>query len=141
MLEYFKSEVIRIVYVIGIIVGVFSFPYLKNKNKANIFLSLHFLSMGIFALYYLSTLKNKNEFFVALLYGIIIPLSLLVRPFAYWYVKFMLLKKISFTKWDFLIILPALVSLIDTFPSIIAPMDEKLKIAKLITQDINNIFV
>ncbi|MDR6560331.1 MULTISPECIES: AraC family transcriptional regulator [unclassified Arcicella] len=141
MLEYFKSEIVRIVYVIGIIVGVFSFPYLKNKNKANIFLSLHFLSMGIFALYYLSTLKNKDDFFVALLYGIIIPLSFLVRPFGYWYVKFMLLKKVRFNKWDFLIILPALLSLIETFPFIIAPMEHKLKIAKFITHDINNIFV
>lgn len=141
MFEYFRSEITRIVYVIGIIVAIFSFPYLKSKNKANIFLSIHFLGMGVFALDYLSILKNKNELIVASLYGIILPITLLIRPFAYWYVKFMLLKKIHFNKWDLLIILPSILCLIDTLPFIIAPIDEKLKIAKLIIQDINNVFV
>ncbi|MBB6003242.1 AraC family transcriptional regulator [Arcicella rosea] len=140
-MEYLKNEIVRIVYIIGIIVAIFSFPYLKSKNKANIFLSLHFLTMGIFALYYLSALKNKNEFLISFFYGIILPISLLTRPFAYWYVKFMLLKKIRFNKWDLLIVLPGLLCFIDIIPQLFSSNEHKHQIAKLILEDINNIFI
>lgn len=140
-MEYLKNEIVRIVYIIGIIVAIFSFPYLKSKNKANIFLSLHFLTMGIFALYYLSTLKNKNEFLISLFYGIILPISLLTRPFAYWYVKFMLLKKIRFNKWDLLIVLPGILCFFDIIPQLFSSSEQKHHIAKLILEDVNNIFI
>ncbi len=140
-MEYLKNEIVRIVYIIGIIVAVFSFPYLKSKNKANIFLSLHFLTMGIFALYYISALKIENEPIVAILYGIALPVSMITRPFAYWYVKFMLSKKISFNKWDFVIILPSIICLIDVFPQIFSSFEYKQEMAKLIVNDINNIFI
>lgn len=140
-MEYLKNEIVRIVYIIGIIVAIFSFPYLKSKNKANIFLSLHFLTMGIFALYYLSALKNKNEFLISFFYGIILPISLLTRPFAYWYVKFMLLEKIRFNKWDLLIVLPGLLCFIDIVPQLFSSNEHKHQIAKLILEDINNIFI
>jgi len=139
-LDYLINEICKNLSAIGIIIALITFPYLKSKNKSNIFLSLYFLISGIYALLHYNLLNNGNPKIVALLYATTAPLVYLFRPVSYIYVRSMLTKKIEFKKWDYLLILPAVLYVFDVMPYLLTSFDNKIRLAYLLMEDQNNIF-
>ncbi len=140
-IEYLNNEVGRILSFIGIIVAIITYPYLKKKNKSNLFLSLFFLISGVYALLHFNVFRRGDKYIVAALFGFVAPLIYLVRPLSYWYVRSMLSRKITFYKWDWLLLLPCILYFIDVIPYLITPFSYKVSLAELIIQDFNNIFI
>ncbi len=139
-LDYLMNEICKSLSAIGIIIALITFPYLKSKNKANIFLSSYFLISGSYALLHYNLLNNGNPSIVAFLYGTTVPLVYLFRPVSYLYVRSMLTKKITFKKWDYILILPAVLYVFDVMPYLMTSFDNKLRLAYLLIEDQNNMF-
>lgn len=139
-LDYFINEICKNLSAIGIIIALITFPYLKSKNRSNIFLSSYFLVSAIYALLHYNLINNGNPNIVAALYATTAPLIYLFRPLSFWYVRSMISKKIEFKHWDYLLILPAVLYIFDITPYLLTSFDYKLKIAQLIIEDQNNIF-
>lgn len=140
-LDYLNNEIGRILSSVGIIIAIITFPYLKKKNKSNLFLSLFFLISGIYALLHFNILHHGNKYIVATLFGLVAPLVYLIRPLSYWYVRSMISAKISFTKWDWLLLIPCFLYFIDAVPYLLTPFSYKVTLAESIIQDFNNIFL
>lgn len=139
-LDYFINEICKNLSAIGIIIALITFPYLKSKNRSNLFLSSYFLVSGIYSLLHYNLINNGNPNIVAALYATTAPFVYLFRPLSYWYVRSMITQKLEFNRWDYLLILPAALYVIDITPYLLTSFDYKLKIAKLIIEDQNNIF-
>ncbi len=139
-IDYIINEICKNLSAIGIVIALISFPYLKNKNKSNLFLSSYFLVSSIYALLHYNLINKGNPNIVAALYATTAPLIYLFRPLSFWYVRSMLNKKIEFNKWDILLLLPSTLYIFDITPYLLTSFDYKLTIARLIIEDQNNIF-
>ncbi len=105
----------------------------RNKNYSkNIFLALYFLFSGIQILTNLQFIYNSNDYFLALFTIQCWPITLLIGPSLYLYIKYLLGPEYKLQKNDLLHLWPLVLSAILLFPYYELSLDEKIKIWSII---------
>ncbi len=108
--------------------------YLSALNRSNIFLALFFLSCNLIVLVYFGLHFSNNQFWEAIFFVHFLPLSYIIGPLLFIYVRTTISDNKQFKKTDWLHFIPAFLILIATTPYTILPFDKKLQIAHQIVK-------
>ena len=90
--------------------------------------------MSITTLSHNFTIFSPNRFWIAIIFGHIIPLFYLSGPFLFFYTRNAIKNSTKLSKLDYLDFLPFIISLISIFPYYFIDFDAKLRIAQLIIE-------
>ena len=113
----------------GIFTSFILLYYLSSLNRSNIFLSLFFLCCNLVVLVYYGLHFTKDLFWKGISFVNWLPLSYLLGPLLFFYVKTTLSRNNKLTKWDWLHLLPAAFIVINCLPFTTLPFDQKAQIA------------
>lgn len=119
-----------------------SFLLLINNWKVNInarFLAFFLISSSIYGIAHYFVLYGKSPFWLAIFYNHFTPLMLLLGPLLFFYVRGTLEDSQTLKKTDWLHCIPALIHLVGIIPYLFLPFSEKLALAQLIIEDIDQI--
>ena len=108
------------------------FKHRNKKNSKNIFLALYFLFSGIQILTNLQFIYNSNDYFLALFTIQCWPITLLIGPSLYLYIKCLLNPVYKLQKSDLIHLWPFVLSAILLIPYYELSLDEKIKIWSII---------
>lgn len=131
MLLYFSLSII--------FTSVLFFLYSYSKNKHAAFLSAYFIIIASYGLAHYFTISTQSDFWLAIFYNHFSPLWVLLGPCLYLYVRGTLEDRTGLQKIDWLHGIPFLLYLITTAPYYFKPFAQKLDIANLIHQDLDNL--
>ena len=113
--------------------GIFSsfilLYYLSSLNRSNIFLALFFLCCNLVVLVYYGLHFTKDLFWEGVSFVNWLPLSYLLGPLLFYYVKTTLSDNNKLEKWDWLHLVPAAFIVINCLPFTTLPFDQKANIA------------
>jgi AraC-like DNA-binding protein len=112
--------------------------YLSALNRSNIFLSLFFLCCNLIVLVYFGLHFSNNQFWEAIFFVHFLPLSFIIGPLLFIYVRTTISDSKYFKKTDWLHFIPAVCIIIVTSPYTILPFDKKLQIAHQIVKITEN---
>ena len=112
----------------GVFTSLIMVYYFIRVKKRNLFLLLYFLCSNILLLTYFVLYFSKNTFLEALCFVHFIPLTYLLGPLLFFYMKYSL-RPIRFQKRDFIHLLPAFFCFIYTIPFYLLPFKEKIILA------------
>ena len=110
-----------------------------NINRNAIYLALFLISSSIYGITHYFVIYGKSPFWFAIFYNHFTPLMLLLGPFLLFYVRGTLNDTAALKKRDWIHFIPALVHLIGIIPYTLQPFSEKIQIATIIIQDIDQI--
>ncbi|MEY3208161.1 MAG: hypothetical protein RL064_192 [Bacteroidota bacterium] len=113
----------------GIFTSFILIYYLSSLNRSNIFLALFFLCCNLVVMVYYGLHFTKNLFWEGFCFVNWLPLSYLLGPLLFYYVKTTLADNNKLAKWDWLHLLPALLTIINCLPFTTLPFDQKASIA------------
>ncbi|MEI8141632.1 MAG: AraC family transcriptional regulator [Chitinophagia bacterium] len=113
----------------GIFTSFILLYYLSSLNRSNIFLALFFLCCNLVVLVYYGLHFTKDLFWEGVSFVHWLPLSYLLGPMLFFYVKTTLADNNKLKKWDWLHLLPAAFILINCLPFTMLPFDQKANIA------------
>ena len=113
----------------GIFTSFILIYYLSSLNRSNIFLALFFLCCNLVVMVYYGLHFTKNLFWEGVCFVNWLPLSYLLGPLLFYYVKTTLADNNKLAKWDWLHLLPAMLTIINCLPFTTLPFDQKVKIA------------
>jgi len=113
----------------GIFTSFILLYFLSSLNRSNIFLSLFFLCCNLVVLVYYGLHFTKDLFWEGVSFVNWLPLSYLLGPLLFFYVKTTLSHDNKLAKWDWLHLLPAAFIVINCLPFTTLPFDQKSKIA------------
>ena len=113
----------------GIFTSFILLYYLSSLNRSNIFLALFFLCCNLVVLVYYGLHFTKNLFWEGVSFVNWLPLSYLLGPLLFYYVKTTLSDSNKLQKWDWLHLLPAVFIVINCLPFTTLPFDQKAQIA------------
>ena len=113
----------------GIFTSFILLYYLSSLNRSNIFLALFFLCCNLVVLVYYGLHFTKDLFWEGVSFVHWLPLSYLLGPMLFFYVKTSLADNNKLKKWDWLHLLPAAFILINCLPFTMLPFDQKANIA------------
>ena len=113
----------------GIFTSFILLYYLSSLNRSNIFLALFFLCCNLVVLVYYGLHFTKDLFWEGVSFVNWLPLSYLLGPLLFYYVKTTLSDSNRLEKWDFLHLLPAVFILINCLPFTTLPFEQKAQIA------------
>lgn len=113
----------------GIFTSFILIYYLSSLNRSNIFLALFFLCCNLVVMVYYGLHFTKNLFWEGVCFVNWLPLSYLLGPLLFYYVKTTLADNNKLAKWDWLHLLPAMLTIINCLPFTTLPFDQKAKIA------------
>ncbi len=113
----------------GIFTSFILIYYLSSLNRSNIFLALFFLCCNLIVLVYYGLHFTKDIFWEGVCFVNWLPLSYLLGPLLFYYVKTTLNDSNTLKKWDWLHLLPAFLTIINCLPFTTLPFVEKQKIA------------
>ena len=113
----------------GIFTSFILLYYLSSLNRSNIFLALFFLCCNLVVMVYYGLHFTKDLFWEGISFVHWLPLSYLLGPLLFFYVKTTLSHKNKLAKWDWLHLLPAAFIVINCLPFTTLPFDQKVKIA------------
>ena len=113
----------------GIFTSFILLYYLSSLNRSNIFLALFFLCCNLVVLVYYGLHFTKDLFWEGVSFVHWLPLSYLLGPLLFFYVKTTLSDKNKLEKWDWLHLLPAAFIVINCLPFTTLPFDQKANIA------------
>ena len=113
----------------GIFTSFILIYYLSSLNRSNIFLALFFLCCNLIVLVYYGLHFTKDLFWEGVCFVHWLPLSYLLGPFLYYYVKSTLSENNKLEKWDWLHLLPAVFIIFNCLPFTTLPFDQKASIA------------
>jgi AraC-like DNA-binding protein len=108
------------------------FKHRNKKNSKNIFLALYFFFSGIQILTNLQFIYNSNDYFLALFTIQCWPITLLIGPSLYLYIKCLLNPEYKLQKSDLKHLWPLVLSTILLIPYYELSLDEKIKIWSII---------
>ena len=108
--------------------------YLSALNRSNIFLALFFLCCNLIVLVYFGLHFSNNQFWEAIFFVHFLPLSYIIGPLLFIYVRTTISDSKRFTKIDWLHFIPAILILIATSPYTSLPFDKKFEIAHQIVK-------
>ncbi len=113
----------------GIFTSFILIYYLSSLNRSNIFLALFFLCCNLVVMVYYGLHFTKDIFWEGVSFVNWLPLSYLLGPLLFYYVKTTLADNNKLQKWDWLHLLPAFLTIINCLPFTTLPFDQKSKIA------------
>ncbi len=113
----------------GIFTSFILLYYLSSLNRSNIFLALFFLCCNLVVLVYYGLHFTKDLFWEGVSFVNWLPLSYLLGPLLFYYVKTTLSDSNKLEKWDWMHLLPAAFIVINCLPFTTLPFDQKAKIA------------
>ena len=113
----------------GIFTSFILLYYLSSLNRSNIFLALFFLCCNLVVLVYYGLHFTKDLFWEGVSFVHWLPLSYLLGPLLFFYVKTTLSDNNKLEKWDWLHLLPAVFIIINCLPFTTLPFDQKANIA------------
>jgi AraC-like DNA-binding protein len=115
--------------IFGIFTSFILIYYLSSLNRSNIFLALFFLCCNAIVLVYFGLHFTKNLFWEGICFVNWLPLSYLLGPLLFYYVKTTLSESNKLNKIDLLHLIPAVLCIIVCLPYTTLPFSEKIKIA------------
>ncbi len=113
----------------GIFTSFILLYYLSSLNRSNIFLALFFLCCNLVVLVYYGLHFTKDLFWEGVSFVNWLPLSYVLGPLLFYYVKTTLSDNNKLEKWDWLHLLPAVFIIINCLPFTTLPFDQKAQIA------------
>ena len=113
----------------GIFTSFILLYYLSSLNRSNIFLALFFLCCNLVVMVYYGLHFSKDLFWEGISFVHWLPLSYLLGPLLFFYVKTTLSDNNKLEKWDWLHLLPAAFIVINCLPFTTLPFDQKANIA------------
>ncbi|MFY8203535.1 MAG: helix-turn-helix domain-containing protein, partial [Sediminibacterium sp.] len=113
----------------GIFTSFILLYYLSSLNRSNIFLALFFLCCNLVVMVYYGLHFTKDLFWEGVSFVHWLPLSYLLGPLLFFYVKTTLADNSKLKKWDWLHLLPAAFIIINCLPFTTLPFDQKAQIA------------
>jgi AraC-like DNA-binding protein len=122
----------------GIFTSFILIYYLSSLNRSNIFLALFFLCCNLVVLVYFGLHFSKNIFWEGICFVHWLPLSYLLGPLLFFYVKTTLTDNKKLKKWDWLHLIPAILCLFATLPFTTLPFKEKMETAHRIVNITND---
>jgi AraC-like DNA-binding protein len=112
--------------------------YLSALNRSNLFLALFFLCCNLIVLVYFGLHFSNNQFWEAIFFVHFLPLSYIIGPLLFIYVRTTISDNKQFKKTDWLHFIPAFLILIATLPYTSLPFDKKFEIAHQIVKITEN---
>ena len=112
--------------------------YLSALNRSNIFLALFFLCCNLIVLVYFGLHFSNNQFWEAIFFVHFLPLSYIIGPLLFIYVRTTISDNKQFKKTDWLHFIPAFLILIATLPYTSLPFHKKFEIAHQIVKITEN---
>ena len=112
--------------------------YLSALNRSNLFLALFFLCCNLIVLVYFGLHFSNNQFWEAIFFVHFLPLSYIIGPLLFIYVRTTISDNKQFKKTDWLHFIPAFLILIATSPYTSLPFDKKFEIAHQIVKITEN---
>ncbi len=113
----------------GIFTSFILLYYLSSLNRSNIFLALFFLCCNLVVMVYYGLHFTKDLFWEGVSFVHWLPLSYLLGPLLFYYVKTTLADNNKLEKWDWLHLLPAAFIIVNCLPFTTLPFDQKVQIA------------
>jgi len=113
----------------GIFTSFILLYYLSSLNRSNIFLALFFLCCNLVVMVYYGLHFTKDLFWEGVSFVHWLPLSYLLGPLLFYYVKTTLADNNKLEKWDWLHLIPAVCIIINCLPFTTLPFDQKAQIA------------
>lgn len=115
--------------VFGIFTSFILLYYLSSLNRSNVFLALFFLCCNLVVLVYFGLHYSKVEFWEGVCFVHFLPLSFLLGPLLFFYVKYSVSEHKEFRRVDAVHLLPAAFIVIACWPFTSLPFDVKTKMA------------
>lgn len=115
--------------VFGIFTSFILLYYLSSLNRSNVFLALFFLCCNLVVLVYFGLHYSKIEFWEGVCFVHFLPLSFLLGPLLFFYVKYSVTEHKEFQRIDVLHLLPSIFVLVACWPFTSLPFDVKTKMA------------
>lgn len=112
----------------GLFTSLMMFYYFLKVKKRNLFLLLYYLCSNIIVLTYFELYFSKSTFLEAIFFVHFIPISYLLGPLLYFYIKYSF-NQIKFQKRDFFHFLPAIFCFLYALPFYFLPFKDKLLVA------------
>ena len=112
--------------------------YLSALNRSNLFLALFFLCCNLIVLVYFGLHFSNNQFWEAIFFVHFLPLSYIIGPLLFIYVRTTISDNKIFKKTDWLHFIPAFLILLATLPYTSLPFDKKFEIAHQIVKITEN---
>ena len=122
----------------GIFTSFILFYYRKSFNKSNLYLAQFFLCSNFIVLVYFGLHFSKTPFWEGVFFVNFMPLSFVIGPLLFYYVKYAIAENKNIKPIDWLHLLPALVVIIVSLPYTTLPFSKKVEIAhhiQSVTQD------
>ncbi len=113
----------------GIFTSFILIYYLSSLNRSNGFLALFFLNCNLIVLVYYGLHYTHDQFWEGVCFVHWLPLSFLLGPFLFFYVKTLVTDKHKLEKSDLLHLIPAAFIVVNCLPFTTLPFDEKARIA------------
>ncbi|MFD3407982.1 MULTISPECIES: helix-turn-helix domain-containing protein [Aquirufa] len=113
----------------GIFTSFLLIYYLSSLNRSNAFLALFFLCCNLVVLVYYGLHYTQNLFWEGICFVHFLPLSYLLGPFLFFYVKTLVTDQRKLEKFDFIHLIPAAFIAINCLPFTTLPFEQKAKIA------------
>lgn len=113
----------------GIFTSFILIYYLSSLNRSNNFLALFFLCCNLVVLVYYGLHFTKDIFWEGVFFVNWLPLSYLLGPLLFYYVKTTLADNNKLQKWDWLHLMPAILTIINCLPFTTLPFNQKAQIA------------
>ena len=122
----------------GLFTSFILFYYRKDFNRSNLYLALFYLCSNLIVLVYFGLHFSKIPFWEGVFFIHFMPLSFVIGPLLFYYVKYAVAENKNISPKDYLHLIPALLVVIYSLPYTTMPFSEKVKIAhhiQAVTQD------
>lgn len=113
----------------GIFTSFILIYYFSSLNRSNWFLALFFFSCNFIVLIYYGLHYTGDPFWEGICFVHWLPVSYLIGPFLFYYVKTLVKDQYKLDKVDLLHLLPAVLIAINILPFTTLPFEQKAKIA------------
>ena len=122
----------------GLFTSFILFYYRKDFNRSNLYLALFYLCSNLIVLVYFGLHFSKTPFWEGVFFIHFMPLSFVIGPLLFYYVKYAVAENKNISPKDYLHLIPAFLVVIYSLPYTTLPFSEKVKIAhhiQAVTQD------
>lgn len=122
----------------GIFTSFILFYYRKDFNRSNLYLALFFLCSNLIVLVYFGLHFTKTPFWEGVFFINFMPLSFVIGPLLFFYVKYAIAENKNIKPKDYLHLVPAVLVILYSLPYTSLPFSKKVEIAhhiQAVTQD------
>lgn len=113
----------------GIFTSLILFYYRKNFNRSNLYLAIFYLCSNFIVLVYFGLHFSSTPFWEGVFFVNFMPLSFLLGPLLFYYVKYSISENKKFELWDSIHLLPFFIVILVSLPYTTLPFSKKMEIA------------